>query len=169
MDEPETAVARANGAAPAKRTNAQREPLRLWLKLLACTVQIENELGARLRKSFGTTLARFDLLAQLARFPQGLRMGELSRRLMVTGANVTVLTDQLESDGLVKRTSDPDDRRANVVTLTAKGQRAFAQMADVHASWVNELFGTLNKTEQTQLAGLLAKLKTGLGVPSDIH
>src|SRR5512135_2946428 len=71
------------------------ESLRLWLRLLTCTLLIERRIRARLREDFGTTLPRFDLMAQLERNPAGLRMGELSQRLMVTGGNVTGITDQL--------------------------------------------------------------------------
>ena len=62
-------------------------------------------------------------MAQLERNPQGLRMGELSRRLMVTGGNVTGITDQLVAEGLVERRPIAGDRRAYAVRLTAKGKR----------------------------------------------
>ena len=77
--------------------------LKVWLRLLACSTQIETEIRKRLRSRFGITLPRFDYLAQLYRHPDGLRMNELSRYLMVTGGNVTGLTDELEKDGLVQR------------------------------------------------------------------
>jgi len=57
----------------------------------------------RLRREFNTTLPRFDLMAQLERNPDGLKMGELSQRLMVTGGNITGVTDQLVRERLVKR------------------------------------------------------------------
>ena len=69
--------------------------LKLWLRLLACTTQIEDEVRRRLRARFGVSLARFDYLAQLYRHG-GLKMRDLSRYLMVTGGNITGLTDELE-------------------------------------------------------------------------
>ena len=75
--------------------------LKLWLRLLACTTQIETEIRKRLRSRFGISLARFDYMAQLFRHREGLKMKELSRCLMVTGGNVTGLTDELERDALV--------------------------------------------------------------------
>ena len=95
--------------------------LRLWLRLLACSTHIETEIRKRLRAQFGMTLARFDYLAQLHRHPDGLRMSALSRFLMVTGGNVTGLTDELEKDGLVQRDAEPGDRRSYRVALTAAG------------------------------------------------
>ena len=75
--------------------------LRIWLRLLACSTQIEQLIRQQLRVRFASTLPRFDYLAQLERHPNGLRMNVLSRYLMVTGGNVTGLTDQLVRDGLV--------------------------------------------------------------------
>src|SRR4030095_8969398 len=77
------------------------EALRLWLRLLTCTQIIEKQVRGGLRAQFDTTLPRFDLMAQLERSPEGLKMNELSRRMMVTGGNVTGITDQLAAEGLV--------------------------------------------------------------------
>ena len=63
--------------------------LRVWLRLLTCTNLIEGDIRSRLRQDFAVTLPRFDLMSQLDRHPEGLKMGELSRRMMVTGGNVT--------------------------------------------------------------------------------
>jgi DNA-binding MarR family transcriptional regulator len=135
------------------------QAIKLWLRLLACTNKIEAEIRARLRAEFGTTLARFDLMAQLERNPDGLKMNELSQRLMVTGGNVTGLTDQLEKEGLVIREADPSDRRAYTVKLTAAGRRLFAKMAALHEQWVIELFSGLNSGEKEDVYQLLGKLK----------
>jgi hypothetical protein len=92
--------------AETRATSDDHHALRLWLRLYACTSLVESRVRRRLQARFGTTLPRFDLMAQLDRSPQGLRMRELSSRLMVTGGNVTGLTDTLEDEGLVVRESD---------------------------------------------------------------
>jgi DNA-binding MarR family transcriptional regulator len=92
-------------------------------------------------------------------------MNELSARLMVTGGNVTGITDQLEKEGLVVRVSDPSDRRAYTVKLTPAGRWVFAKMAAVHEQWVVDLFAGLNAAEKEQTYRLLAKLKLGLQRP----
>ena len=132
--------------------------LRLWLRLLTCARLVEREVRTRLRRRFGITLPRFDLMAQLERAPDGLKMGELSRRMMVTGGNVTLLVDQLAREGLVERTADRD-RRASRVRLTAAGRRAFAQMAREHEAWIVELFARLGERRQTELHEALGALK----------
>ena len=136
------------------------ETLRLWLRLLTCTLTIEGKVRARLRERFATTLPRFDLMAQLERNPKGLKMGELSRRLMVTGGNVTGITDQLAAEGLVRREPIVGDRRAYAVQLTAKGKRAFDTMATEHERWVEDLMSGLTRAERERLYTLLGRLKT---------
>jgi DNA-binding MarR family transcriptional regulator len=96
-------------------TGGHHQALKLWLRLLACTVRVESTIRGRLRATFGITLPRFDLMAQLERHPDGLRMGELSKRMMVTGGNVTGIADQLERERLVVRVPDPHDGRASMV------------------------------------------------------
>jgi DNA-binding MarR family transcriptional regulator len=138
------------------------EALRLLLRILSCTNVIETQLRTRLRQQFECTLPRFDLMAQLDRHPDGLKMGELSQRLMVTGGNVTGLTDKLVQEGLVERRDNPDDRRAYSVHLTPAGKELFSQMAKEHESWVVDLFAGLDKEKKEQLSSLLGELKQSL-------
>lgn len=145
------------------RVNADHhQALKLWLRLLACTTRVERVVRGRLRSEFATTLPRFDLLAQLERHPQGLTMRELSQRLMVTGGNVTGITDQLEAEGLVLRAAHPSDRRAFSVKLTPAGRRQFRRMAATHEKWIVELFAGWTNDEQAQVQSLLATLKLHL-------
>jgi DNA-binding MarR family transcriptional regulator len=94
-------------------------------------------------------------------------MSELSRRLMVTGGNVTGITDMLEAEGLVARVDHPTDRRAYTVKLTPAGRRLFARMAAAHESWIVGLLGGLETGEQEQVYRLLARLKQHLHASTD--
>ncbi|PJJ21877.1 DNA-binding transcriptional regulator, MarR family [Janthinobacterium sp. OK676] len=143
-------------------TQDHHQSLKLWLRMLSCTVKIENEVRTRLRATFGITLPRFDLMAQLERFPDGLRMGELSKRMMVTGGNITGITDQLEQEKLVVRVVDPKDRRSYSVKLTPAGRRAFDEMARVHEGWIAELLHGVTPDDKTQLIDLLSHMKQQL-------
>jgi DNA-binding MarR family transcriptional regulator len=89
-------------------------------------------------------------------------MTELSRRLMVTGGNITGITDQLEKEGLVSRDTDPNDRRSTSVCLTPAGRKAFDKMAVAHEQWVVELFGGLSLDEKSRTHQRLGKLKQHL-------
>ncbi|WP_231943240.1 MarR family winged helix-turn-helix transcriptional regulator [Hydrogenophaga crassostreae] len=143
-------------------SGTDHQAIRLWLRLLACSTQIEQQISQRLRTRFGTTLARFDYMAQLNRYPEGLRMKVLSRYLMVTGGSVTGLTDQLVSEGFVTREEDPDDRRALVVRLTPAGVQQFEKMAAEHEEWLNTMFAGLGQPEQEELYRLLGHMRSVL-------
>jgi DNA-binding MarR family transcriptional regulator len=135
------------------------EELRLWLRLLTCTQLIESRVRANLREQFSTTLPRFDLMAQLEREPDGMLMKELSQRLMVTGGNITGVTDQLVAEGFVARHDVDGDRRAYRICLTARGRKSFAAMAREHEQWIVDAFAALNSNEQSALAKLLGRVK----------
>jgi DNA-binding MarR family transcriptional regulator len=139
------------------------EALRLWLRLLTCTQLVEKEVRTMLRERFDTTLPRFDLMAQLERAPAGLKMNELSRRMMVTGGNVTGITDQLVGEGLVERIDVEGDRRAYRVRLTPKGRKMFNDMARQHEDWIVEAFSALTEKEIGILHKLLGKVKDHAG------
>jgi len=148
-------------------TNDHHQSLKLWLRMLSCTTKIETEIRSRLRTEFGITLPRFDLMAQLERHPEGLRMGELSKRMMVTGGNVTGITDQLEQENLVVRVPDPKDGRAFSVKLTPAGRKAFTQMAEVHENWIAELLQDISQEDKGQLIELLSQMKGHLYARED--
>lgn len=145
---------------------ADHGALKLWLRLLACATQIETEIRRRLRERFGVSLSRFDYLAQLHRHPDGLRMRELSHRLMVTGGNVTALTDELAREGWVERRAEADDRRAWRVALTPEGRGQFERMASEHEGWVVELMQGLDPDAQRDLHRLLGTLRLSLAGPA---
>lgn len=136
--------------------------LKLWLRLLSCTAQLEFEVRRRLRLKFGVSIARFDYLAQLYRFSDGLKMRDLSRHLMVTGGNVTGLTDELVREGLVVREACPTDKRARIVRLTPQGRLAFEAMAQAHEQWILELLGNLTDKQMQQLYTQLGILRVHL-------
>jgi DNA-binding MarR family transcriptional regulator len=135
------------------------EALRLWLRMLTCTQIVEKQVRGLLRERFDTTLPRFDLMAQLERAPAGLKMNELSRRMMVTGGNVTGITDQLVAEALVERIDVEGDRRAYRVRLTPKGRKLFHEMARQHEGWIVDAFSGLSDKDISTLHKLLGKVK----------
>jgi len=143
--------------------------LKLWLRMLSCTTQVETEIRRRLRARFGITLARFDYLAQLYRNPDGFKMRDLSRYLMVTGGSVTGLTDDLEREGLVVREGSPTDRRAWIVRLTPQGRRSFEAMAREHEEWILELFASLDDAIVKQLHEQLGRLRVQLVAATELR
>jgi DNA-binding MarR family transcriptional regulator len=144
----------------AERPADHEAELRLWLRLLTCTTLIEGEVRRRLRDEFDVTLPRFDLMAQLDKAPNGMTLGELSQRMMVSNGNVTGLAERLAELGLLDRRASPTDRRAQIVSLTAEGRRTFRTMARTHEDWIAEIFAGLDTGEIDALMALLAKTKT---------
>ncbi len=133
--------------------------LRLWLRMLTCSTLVENRVRSLMRTTFDTTLPRFDLMAQLADAPRGMKMSDLSRRMMVTNGNITGITDQLERDGLVERVKVDTDRRSCLIRLTAKGRQSFRRMSAAYQRWVCDMFQDMPPERLEQLYELLGELK----------
>lgn len=148
----------AGARTPRPGDSGDHESLRLWLRLFTCTTMIERQVGSALKREFGSSLPRFDLLAQLDRCRDGLRMSDLSERTLTTGGNITWLVRALESEGLVSRRVAAADRRAAIVRLTPAGQRHFNAMARAHERWIIDLFATLPTADQRILRRLLDTL-----------
>ena len=148
-------------------SHEDHQAVRLWLRLLTCSTQIEQVIRTQLRNQFGTTLPRFDYLAQLSRFPKGLRMKTLSEYLMVTGGNVTGLTDQLVAEGWVERVADEEDRRSMIVRLTRTGKKQFKAMAAAHELWLEQLLTPLGSKNASDLYEQLGKLRQVLSSPDN--
>ncbi len=140
----------------------QKVDLQLWVRLLACAHAAEQRVKNRIKEAFGITQTQFNLLSQLDRAPDGIRMGEVARRTVVTGSNVTVVVDDLESRGLVSRQTAADDRRATVIKLTSKGRSSFAEMAPVHAVWIEEIFAEMPEADKSKLITQLDDLKAAM-------
>lgn len=140
----------------------QKSQLRLWLRMLSITKMISQEIRRRLRVEFGATLPQFDLLAQLYREPDGLRLSDLSRRTMVTNGNITGLADRLEADGLIVREMLNGDKRVTVAKLTRRGREIFTAMAKAHESWQRELMADVDEETVAASLRLLATVKASV-------
>jgi DNA-binding MarR family transcriptional regulator len=89
-------------------------------------------------------------------------MSELSRRLMVSNGNVTGLVSRLGHEGLIARTTSTEDRRAQIVCLTPKGEQALAEMIPEHHAWLAELFADLSESDRARLHQLIGLLKSSV-------
>lgn len=142
--------------------------IRLWLRLLSCTVVIEKRVQRRLADRFATTLPRFDILAALDRHPDGMMMSELSRALLVSNGNVTALIKTLAAEGHVEMAPSPTDRRASIVAITEAGRLHFADMAAAHHGWIEAMLEGLSREQRETLFELLGQLKLSIAAaPGD--
>jgi len=136
----------------AEQPEDHAEELRLWLRLLTCTTLIEGEVRTRLR-------ARFDLMAQLDKAPDGMTLSDVSKRMMVSNGNVTGLVERLVESGHLDRRTSATDRRVQVIRLTKLGRAEFRKMAAEHETWIADMFSDLTPKDVRELMRLLAKAK----------
>ena len=154
----------SQGVAEPKGANAgivvplSKQRLRVWLRLLDRNREILGRLRGSLRTEFDTTLPRFDVMATLDRYRDGLRMSHLSAHLKVSNGNVTGIVDSLIHEGLVTRRVDSHDKRATTVRLTRHGIESFAAMARAHERWIDTMFTELDSNALDQLSSLLDQL-----------
>jgi DNA-binding MarR family transcriptional regulator len=150
---------------------AEASSIKLWLRLLSCTMVIEKRIKRRLADRFDATLPRFDVLAALTRHPEGMTMGALSRSLLVSNGNVTALVQTLLRAGLILIAPAPADRRASVVRLTPAGDAYFAELADAHHGWIEAMLAGLGRADRDALYDLLGALKRSIAddQPPDVQ
>ncbi|QND50446.1 MarR family transcriptional regulator (plasmid) [Phyllobacterium sp. 628] len=141
-----------------------KQSLRVWLKMLKATKHVEAIVRENLRVEFDTTLPRFDVMAALYRFEDGLKMSELSSALRVSNGNVTGIIERLVSDGAVLRVPVAGDKRAMLVRLTQRGRDEFARMAAAHEIWINEIFGSLPSDVSAELLATLDTIEHAQGL-----
>ncbi len=145
-----------------EQTPRRKMALRIWLRLLTSSQLIEKQVRGRFRTEFDTTLPRFDVMAALAREPEGQTMGDLSRWLLVSSGNITGIISRLEDDGLVKRTRSADDRRTHLVKLSRRGEKEFERLSLAHEKWIRNLLSGMTRKEMATLDELLTKVKVSL-------
>lgn len=110
-------------------------------------------------ETIGLSLPKLAALYQLTQAGESLPLGQLADRLSCVKSNVTQLIDRLESDGLVTRTADPNDRRSRIAVMTAAGRKAFTRGTEIQQHAEHELFGALTANETDRLHRLMAKLE----------
>ncbi len=141
-----------------------KSSVRVWLRLLSCTMAIEKEVQRRFAER-GMTLPRFDVLAALDRHGE-LNMGALSQALLVSNGNVTQLVQKLVRDGLVEMHKLPSDRRTSIVRLTPEGREMFAKLARAHQDWIDQIVGGLDYTQRERIYVALGVLKMSIAQAS---
>jgi len=134
--------------------------LSLWVKLARAHATFGHLTAANIQ-TFNLTPAQFGVLECLGHLGSML-IGDLTKKHLVSGGNMTVVVDNLEKEGIVRRSVSKKDRRAFYVHLTPKGKLLFNRIFIQHAEYVAKLASVLTETEQTELGSLLKKLGTEL-------
>jgi DNA-binding MarR family transcriptional regulator len=115
---------------------------------------------------FGISGSQWGVLRNLHRAEQqgvpGLRLTDLSERLLIRPPSVTGVVDRLERAGLVVRDGAPFDMRAKQVALTANGRELVERILSVHGRQIDAVLGVLSPDEQRELHRLLSLLEQNL-------
>lgn len=145
----------------ARQTRNSALALDAFVKLRRAVNSLGARLNPELQHSGGLTESQFGVLEalwHLGPMPQA----RLCEKLLVSGSNLTTVIDNLERRELVRRDPNPDDRRAHLVRLSARGEALIARVFPGHAERIRECFAALTPAEQKDIGRLSRKL--GLAV-----
>lgn len=138
-------------------TEQERLALDAFIKLSRCMNAVQGKLLPSLQKDFGLTESQIAILEALLHLGP-LTQGELCRKILRSGSNVTTVIDNLERDGLVRRERGEDDRRVQVVHLTDAGRSLLDRALPAHVERITALMNRLDPDEQQDLGRLCRKL-----------
>lgn len=115
-------------------------------------------LDARLRP-LGMSQARWQVLFKLSRAEAPLTQCDLAQRIGIEPASLVRLLDVLQQEGLVTRSTDPQDRRAKLVTLTDQGQALGRRLTGEAEALRAEMLSTFSPEELQHATGVLQRLQ----------
>jgi MarR family transcriptional regulator, 2-MHQ and catechol-resistance regulon repressor len=130
--------------------------LSTWVKLARAFTSF-NRKSADSIKSFNLTQPQFSVIEALGHLG-AQKIGVLCDKMLVSGGNMTLVLDNLESLGFIERVHCKEDRRAIMVQLTEKGRNLFQEIFPKHAQLITDTISVISPEEQKQLGELLKKL-----------
>ncbi|MDH6576140.1 MarR family transcriptional regulator [Kitasatospora sp. MAP5-34] len=114
--------------------------------LLNASALLERLLATAIQRAAGISHSMFEVLLVLAERPDGAPMSELSDRLILTSGGATRLVDRMVAAGLAERRPSPADRRVQLVTMTAEGERTLVTAARAHTEQTDRLLAAAGPT-----------------------
>lgn len=136
---------------------AARPFLPVLQELARCYQAFESYSGLHIR-SLDLTPCQFDIVATLGNTP-GMSFRELGEKTLITKGTLTGVVDRLAEKKIVRRLASPTDGRSQIVKLTAKGEKLFAEVFPAHLDHLDRAFGTLSGEELRQAAAVLHQLR----------
>lgn len=130
---------------------------RIWLQILSLESTVFSRLNRALSAEYGLSVAKFEFLAQINRFPEGISLGRISSNLKVTSGNVSGLVRRLLADGLITKEMSTEDRRSFIVCFTPAGKALFDKANTLHAQTLASCFAD---APSDALTGSLAAMKS---------
>ncbi|NQV14583.1 MarR family transcriptional regulator [bacterium] len=130
-----------------------------WIKLARANDTILHIIRPVIKRH-GLTIAQFGTLESLLHLGP-LGQNKIGQKLLVSGANMVKVVDNLERDNLVKRVTHPSDRRSNLIHLTIKGEALIKVVFKEHLQVLRGAFGVLSIKDLKMLADLCKQLGVG--------
>lgn len=158
--DPATSENLATSNDPATIT-AAAEAFMPTMRELVRTYQAFDSYTERHIRQYGLTPPQFDVISTLGN-TDGMSMGELAERTLVTKGTLTGIIDRLEAKHLVRREVPEGNRRSFTVVLTPQGEAVFKEIFPVHVAYIKERFEYLSPDELEQLKALLTKLREAI-------
>ncbi|MEU2253791.1 MarR family winged helix-turn-helix transcriptional regulator [Nocardia xishanensis] len=137
--------------------NRSHPAVSAWAALLQVHAELVPALDAELRRATGLPLSWYDVLLEL-NGPQRLRMSDLGERVVLSRTRVSRLVTELESHGLVRRESNPDDGRSAFVSITDDGRQRLRATAPHYLAAIERRFSGLDTTELDVISSGLRKV-----------
>lgn len=137
-------------------TEAEIRALNAFINLVRAADSVGGRLAPKIEAS-GLTTAQFGVLETVHHLGPVCQK-TLAQKLLRSGGNVTVVVDNLEKQGLVRRERQADDRRMVEIHLTPKGRKLIEQVFPRHVQEVVGEFSVLSEGEQEDLRRLCRKL-----------
>lgn len=147
------------------KVNRKDTSLRIWLKLHRCYMSVLTVSGTSLRE-YKLSEAQFGVLDYLVSRGSS-KIGVLCSKMMVSGGNMTLILDNLEKNGNIRRVHSRDDRRAIIVEITEKGEKLYAKVLDAYSQTMASVLSVLDEKEQESFSSSLKKL--GLSIAERIE
>ena len=139
-------------------TQEEETSLALWSAILRASMTVGQEMR-QLFAEWNLTGAQWNVMMALGRAgSEGIMLSEIGQLLFVSGGNVTGIVDRLEEAGYAIRSIHPEDRRAVLACLTAKGRELYEQFAPLHRGRVTELLAGLTPEARVAAATMLAQV-----------
>lgn len=132
--------------------------LNAFIKLMRSVESMNNRLNRHLYEA-DLTVSQFGVLEVLHHLGP-LNQRAIGEKLLKSGGNITMVIDNLEKCGHVKRERDPDDRRAVLIHLTDAGRAFIKDFFPRHLEKIKEEFSVLSEDEKKELGRLCKKLGT---------
>lgn len=139
-----------------KGSESDKRTLNAFIKLTRAAETLNNRLNKHLADA-NVTVSQFGAMEALYHIGP-LNQRSIGEKILKSGGNITMVIDNLEKSGYVKREKDPTDKRAVLICLTSKGEQFIEEFFPKHLEKIKKEFSILTENEKEQLATLCKKL-----------